>query len=103
MAAAARTPHCSELEPRYPILMSGVSIHICSESVWDPQIPGQWETVSGCRWGKGGSTRHAYTKPAFFWSCLLSHTNSRYRRRTHEVLAVKALLLVCKKKNPPWK
>lgn len=51
--------------------------------------------------GKGkqrlaGSTGHTYTKPAFFWSCRLSHTNSRYRRRTHEVLAVKALLLVCK-------
>lgn len=68
--------------------------------------PGQWETVFGCGRGKGGSTRHAYTKPAFFWSCLLSHTNSRYRRRTHEVLAVKALLLVCKKKKkkkPPRK
>lgn len=43
-----------------------------------------------------GSMGHTYTKPAFFWSCRLSHTNSRYRRRTHEVLAVKALLLVCK-------
>lgn len=38
---------------------------------------------------------HTHTKPAFFWSCFLSHTNSRYRLRTHEVLAVKALLLVC--------
>lgn len=48
---------------------------------------------------KAGSSGHAYTKPAFFWSCRLSHTNSRYRRRTHEVLAVKALLLVCTQKK----
>lgn len=64
------------------MFVSGVSIHL-------PQGSG----------GEGRETKASYTKPAFLWSCLLSHTNSRYRRRTHEVLAVKALLLVCKK-NP---
>lgn len=60
--------------------------------------PGPWSRGA---WPQVGESREltAYTKPAFFWSCRRSHTNSRYRRRTHEVLAVKALLLVCKNRN----
>lgn len=43
--------------------------------------------------------KQTHTKPAFLCSCFLSHTNSRYRRRTQDVLAVKALLLVYRRKH----